>query len=180
MPGGAAVAQRGASPWTFLVIGAAVVLSCASIGLDGTVGAVGVAIQFVFAVFFVRHFGFALAAMDTADTDLRAPLPDPEYLPTVTVLCACKNEAGVVVKLVENLLELDYPEELLQLVVIDDGSVDATGGLLALAGANHARLTSLRRPPGLGRRQGGGPQRRAEGRTRRDRRGVRCRPPSSD
>lgn len=51
-------------------------------------------------------------------------------LPTVTVLIAAYNEEGVIRKKIENTLFLSYPTELLNVVVVADGSADATTAIV--------------------------------------------------
>ena len=46
--------------------------------------------------------------------------------PTVTVVVAAYNEASVIARRLENLLELDYPSDKLQIVVSSDASSDGT------------------------------------------------------
>jgi len=46
--------------------------------------------------------------------------------PTVTVVVAAYNEETVIARRIENLLELDYPREKLQIVVSSDASSDRT------------------------------------------------------
>ncbi len=46
--------------------------------------------------------------------------------PTVAVIVAAHNEESVIARRLENLLELDYPRELLEIVVTSDASSDRT------------------------------------------------------
>jgi cellulose synthase/poly-beta-1,6-N-acetylglucosamine synthase-like glycosyltransferase len=46
--------------------------------------------------------------------------------PTVTVIVTAYNEESVIARRIENLLELDYPAEKLQIVVTSDASNDGT------------------------------------------------------
>lgn len=101
-------------------------------------------------VFFLRHLGLAVAALRTAPADLAAPLAEQTDLPTVTMMVACKNEQAVAETLVARLVEMDYPAELRQLILIDDGSTDATPQLLAELADRHPSLTVLTRQPGAG------------------------------
>jgi len=50
----------------------------------------------------------------------------PTYYPTVAMLVPCWNEEKTVGKTIESLLDLDYPRDRLEIVVIDDGSKDGT------------------------------------------------------
>jgi cellulose synthase/poly-beta-1,6-N-acetylglucosamine synthase-like glycosyltransferase len=57
-------------------------------------------------------------------------------LPSVSVIVAAYAEQDVIAARVENLRTLDYPSELLQVVVACDGSGDATGERARAAGAD--------------------------------------------
>src|SRR5579863_680099 len=50
--------------------------------------------------------------------------------PFVSVVMVVRNEEQVLERKLENLLRLDYPAELLQLVVVSDGSTDRTEAIL--------------------------------------------------
>lgn len=52
-------------------------------------------------------------------------------LPSVTLVVAAYNEEDIIEEKVKNTLELDYPENLLQLIFITDGSSDATATKVA-------------------------------------------------
>jgi len=54
------------------------------------------------------------------------PKPFPIYTPSATLLIAAYNEDAVIEDKILNCLELDYPKELLQILVITDGSNDRT------------------------------------------------------
>lgn len=51
---------------------------------------------------------------------------DEELTPSVTVLIAAYNEAAVLEEKLENCLTLDYPDKLLNILVVSDGSTDNT------------------------------------------------------
>lgn len=69
----------------------------------------------------------------------RAP---QESLPTVTVVIAAFNEATHIGRTVIDKLSQDYPPDLLDVVVISDGSTDGTDDIVA--SLNDARVTLLR------------------------------------
>ncbi len=50
----------------------------------------------------------------------------PEVLPTVCVIVPCYNEEMTVVKTIKTLLDLSYPKDKLEIIVVDDGSTDKT------------------------------------------------------
>lgn len=47
-------------------------------------------------------------------------------LPAVTILIAAYNEAEWIAQKIQNCFSLNYPSELLQVMVVDDGSIDQT------------------------------------------------------
>jgi cellulose synthase/poly-beta-1,6-N-acetylglucosamine synthase-like glycosyltransferase len=70
----------------------------------------------------VAYPAFALLLARVAPRQVRAA--DQE--PSVTVIIAAYNEETVIARRVENLLELDYPRDKLQIVVTSDASSDRT------------------------------------------------------
>src|SRR5919106_6708864 len=52
------------------------------------------------------------------------------HLPEVLILVPCRDEAGMIPDLCQALSRLEYPQEGFQVVLIDDGSTDATGSLM--------------------------------------------------
>ena len=61
------------------------------------------------------------------------------YLPTVAVIVVAYNEEADIERRIANLRELDYPQELLEIVVTSDASTDRTEELAAAAGARVIR-----------------------------------------
>jgi cellulose synthase/poly-beta-1,6-N-acetylglucosamine synthase-like glycosyltransferase len=51
--------------------------------------------------------------------------------PSVSVVIAMHNEAGALQQKLQNLAELNYPSDRLQIIIVSDGSADATYELLA-------------------------------------------------
>jgi cellulose synthase/poly-beta-1,6-N-acetylglucosamine synthase-like glycosyltransferase len=64
---------------------------------------------------------------------------DDGYLPTVAVIVVAYNEERDIERRIANLRELDYPQELLEIVVTSDASTDRTEELAAAAGARVIR-----------------------------------------
>jgi len=68
-------------------------------------------------------------------------------LPTVTVLMPAYNYANYIQRAIESVLAQDYPAQLLTLVVVDDGSTDATAAVVqGLVERNPGRLVLIRQP----------------------------------
>jgi 1,2-diacylglycerol 3-beta-glucosyltransferase len=136
--------------WFALAVTGVVLAGVAALGLDGFVSVLGLCVQIVFVAFFARHFAFAISAIRSAPADLQVAAIDGGFLPFVSVLVGCKDEELVIEGLVTSLLALDYPSERLELIVVDDGSIDRTGAILDSLAERNARVRPLHRPPGAG------------------------------
>jgi cellulose synthase/poly-beta-1,6-N-acetylglucosamine synthase-like glycosyltransferase len=139
------------TPWTLVfLVGLGLVLS----GLFGTTEAAGIAVGFLvalFVIFLVRHLAFAASALSAAQQDMQAGASfDFGYRPFVTVMVPCRNEELVIEGLVETLLLLDYPDDRHEIIIIDDGSDDATGEIVDELSRRHPHLQCLHRAPGSG------------------------------
>jgi cellulose synthase/poly-beta-1,6-N-acetylglucosamine synthase-like glycosyltransferase len=138
------------APWALIIFGGVGLITWHLLGPSLLLTIIAVGVQLVFIAFFTRHLAFAVAALQSAPADLAAPDVETGGRPSVTVLVGCHNERSVVDTLASSLLALDYPRELLQLVVIDDGSTDGTGERLDLWSSQHPRLGVIHRRPGCG------------------------------
>ena len=69
----------------------------------------------------------------------RSVARDDGYLPSVAVIVTAYNEEGAIERRLENLRALDYPPELLEIVVTSDASTDRTEELAEAAGARVIR-----------------------------------------
>lgn len=135
-----------------LVVYAAVLaLAIRYLGLGETCAYMAWGLMALFFVFFVRHFGFAIAAARWVESDLLTPdIGMDAFTPKVSVLVACKDEELVIDHMVHALLNLDYPRDLLEFVIVDDASTDATGATLDRWAEADGRLRVLHRAPGSG------------------------------
>lgn len=71
--------------------------------------------------------------------------PPPSRFPRVSILLPVRNEREVVAHCVRSLLAQDYPDY--EVLVLDDGSTDGTGALLAGMGKADSRLRVLQGRP---------------------------------
>jgi hyaluronan synthase len=53
-------------------------------------------------------------------------VPDMKYRPTVSVIIPAFNEEDGIIGTIESCLKVDYPEHLLEVIVVNDGSTDRT------------------------------------------------------
>ena len=85
------------------------------------------------------HALYPLAVAVAARLRTRRIALDDAYLPSVAVIVTAYNEEGSIERRLDNLHELDYPPELLELIVTSDASTDRTEELAAAAGARVIR-----------------------------------------
>jgi biofilm PGA synthesis N-glycosyltransferase PgaC len=68
--------------------------------------------------------------------------------PRVSLVLAAHNEAQHIARKLENLLELDYPADLLEIIVVSDGSNDATDAIVSQFANRGVLLERLDQPLG--------------------------------
>ncbi len=94
------------------------------------------------------HAAYPLLALALARVRTRAVRADPAWEPEVTVIVAAHNEETVIVRRLQNLLALDYPDEKLAIVVASDASSDATNERVRAIAAREPRVSLLDCPRG--------------------------------
>jgi glycosyltransferase involved in cell wall biosynthesis len=93
------------------------------------------------------HAGYPLAAGLVARVRGR-PVRKGGALPNVSVVVAAHDEEAVIERRLENLLGLDYPRELVEIVVASDASEDRTDELVEALAAREPRVRLVRAPRG--------------------------------
>ncbi len=102
-----------------------------------------IAYQFVLTVFGFINYLRSVKEMRTID--------DSEYdLPTCSILIPAHNEEKVISKTLESMLKLDYPENKLKIIVINDGSTDLTKQIIQNFAAKDERVILYDVPKGAG------------------------------
>jgi Glycosyl transferase family 2 len=91
------------------------------------------------------HVGYPLAAAALGRLRPR-PVRRADVTPPVTVVVAAHDEEDVIGRRVENLLELDYPADRLEVVVASDGSSDGTVATVQALADTDARVRTVERP----------------------------------
>ena len=71
------------------------------------------------------------------------PSPQDTNLPLLTVLIPARNEAAGIASCIRAVLAQDYPRELLEVIVIDDHSTDATAAQVAALADDRVQLLRL-------------------------------------
>jgi cellulose synthase/poly-beta-1,6-N-acetylglucosamine synthase-like glycosyltransferase len=71
------------------------------------------------------------------------PRGKSEFAPTVSLVIPTYNEASVIRRKLENVLELDYPRDKLEVVVVDSASNDETRNIVKKFAEEHTRDVNL-------------------------------------
>jgi cellulose synthase/poly-beta-1,6-N-acetylglucosamine synthase-like glycosyltransferase len=105
----------------------------------GTVTTLDVLFWVSLALVVWTHLAYPVVAYALARVRAKPVQRDDSFWPTVAVVIAAHNEEMVIERRIQNLLELDYPREKLELVVTSDASTDRTEELAEGAGAHVIR-----------------------------------------
>ena len=93
------------------------------------------------------HVGYPAAASLAARLRPR-PVRKGGDLPSVSVIVAAHDEEAVIERRLDDLLQLDYPPEKLEVVVASDASTDATDDIVARVAERERRVRLIRAPRG--------------------------------
>jgi glycosyltransferase involved in cell wall biosynthesis len=91
------------------------------------------------------HAGYP-AAMGVLARLKPRPVRRTGITPRVAVVVSAHDEEAVIARRVENLLELDYPSERVEIVVASDGSTDGTDAIVGEIAAREPRVRLLACP----------------------------------
>jgi poly-beta-1,6-N-acetyl-D-glucosamine synthase len=81
------------------------------------------------------------------------PVSAATFAPSISIAMVVRNEAAVLERKLKNLLELDYARELSEIVVVSDGSSDATNDILNYHAAD-CRVRIILNPESRGKAAG--------------------------
>lgn len=84
-------------------------------------------LSFATLVYIYAGYPILLAAISAL---FRRKRPEPGYTPSLSFLIAAYNEEAGILKKIEQTLALDYPSELVEIVVLSDGSTDRTDSIV--------------------------------------------------
>jgi cellulose synthase/poly-beta-1,6-N-acetylglucosamine synthase-like glycosyltransferase len=73
----------------------------------------------------------------------RPTFEDASYLPHVSIVVAAHNEEVSLPKLLDSLLALDYPKDLVEIIIASDGSDDKTNEILTAYAERDERIKPL-------------------------------------
>lgn len=86
----------------------------------------------------------------SAEKERRRIFAEPFPFPFVSILIPAHNEEVVIKRTVESMLALNYPKERLEIIVVNDGSSDATQDIVADIASRHREVRLINVPAGEG------------------------------
>ncbi|MEM0313923.1 MAG: glycosyltransferase family 2 protein [Candidatus Bathyarchaeia archaeon] len=85
-------------------------------------------LSLLMSAYLVRHYLFTLVILKKPIREEHDPaITGVNYQPSVSILIPARDEERVIGRILKRMTELSYPKDKLQVIVIDDGSADATG-----------------------------------------------------
>jgi len=80
--------------------------------------------------YLARHYIFTVIVLRNFQKHKRrCAVTDATYRPTVSILIPARNEEKVIGRLLQRMTELTYPKNKVQVIVVDDASIDNTGSI---------------------------------------------------
>jgi cellulose synthase/poly-beta-1,6-N-acetylglucosamine synthase-like glycosyltransferase len=98
------------------------------------------------------YFGYPLLLWFLSRLRKAPVIPEIQRDKTITLVISCYNEAKVIAEKLDNSLALDYPRELLDILVISDGSEDGSDDIVRRYADRGVRL--IRQEGRLGKTMG--------------------------
>src|SRR5579864_5814486 len=86
------------------------------------------------------YLGYPLLLSMLARCRSRKPVGNCGTLPRITLLISAFNEQSVIAEKIENSLSLDYPGDLLEILIVSDCSSDGTDEIVRKYGSRGAHL----------------------------------------
>jgi len=95
--------------------------------------------------YLARHYIFTFTALYHQKEQHNHNHHDVTYQPTVSVLIPARNEEKVVRRILQRMVELTYPKEKLEVIVIDDASSDKTSEIAEEFAKEHEYIRVVHR-----------------------------------
>jgi len=119
--------------------------------LSGFVSLISIPIVVILLIFNIRRVIFSLAALFTSPDYTSESTVENSLLPSVLVLVPCRDEIQIIPDACRALAQIDYPQDKLRVVLIDDGSTDGTGEAMEGQASGRGGWAVLRLPKNIGK-----------------------------
>lgn len=91
-------------------------------------------------IMFYSYFGYPLTLFFFSFFSNHKVIKDDSYTPEVSLLIAAYNEEDTIADKIKNSLELDYPKDKMEIVIVSDGSTDRTDEIVKSFESSGIRL----------------------------------------
>lgn len=91
-------------------------------------------------IMFYSYFGYPLTLFLFSIFSSHKVIKDDNFLPEVSLLIAAYNEEDTIADKIKNSLELDYPKDKMEIVIVSDGSTDRTDEIVKSFDSSGIRL----------------------------------------
>jgi len=95
---------------------------------------------FLIIIIFYAYLGYPLTITFFSLFAKNPVLKNDQFRPTVSILIAAYNEESFIEQKILNTLELDYPKDKFEMVVVSDGSTDKTDEIVKRFAAQNIKL----------------------------------------
>ena len=110
------------------------------------------ALVVIMIAYLIRHYVFTLTVLKNSAKRPRSFSEEKASRPRVSILIPACNEEQVIGRILRRMLALTYPSDLLQIIVVDDGSTDATGQIADRFARENSQVEVIHRNRSEGRR----------------------------
>jgi len=101
-------------------------------------------------LFILLYAGYLLFLLVLAKIRGKKPCKSDKFLPFISILIPCYNVGSVIDQKIKNTLEIDYPREKFEIIVVESGSTDDSYAKL-LKYAERGEIKLLRQPKRMGK-----------------------------
>ena len=95
--------------------------------------------------YLARHYLFTLTALYHQGRQPHYMPHDAVYQPKVSVMIPARDEKNVIGRILQRMTELTYPKEKLEIIVVDDASIDRTGEIAEEFAKEHEYIRVVHR-----------------------------------
>ncbi|MGQ9640635.1 MAG: glycosyltransferase [Candidatus Bathycorpusculaceae bacterium] len=108
-------------------------------------------LAFVMIVYLIRHYVFTGIVLLYGRESKRFLNGEGNCSSVVSVVVPAHNEEKVIGRLLSRICEFTYPKDKLQVIVVDDGSIDATGKIIDNYAQKYGFIIALHRKSDFGK-----------------------------
>ena len=101
-------------------------------------------------LFVIIHFGYLFLVLILARVKRKEIRKDENFTPFISILIPCYNVGSVIDRKIKNTLQIDYPRDQFEIIIVESGSTDNTHAILSRY-ATQGKIKLARQPQRLGK-----------------------------